>query len=261
MKASRGRYAEDARTRGLAAAGLCAFAATAIASAPAALIGSAISNSGSGLAYVEASGSIWSGKLSGVAWRGIDIGEVAFELDPAALLLGRISTRFSVKGGLGAARGIVSAGLSGEVAARSVTAELELDQIHGIKVLGSPLTGRATITKASMTVSSRGCRDAQGTVATDAAVALAARFQREGFPLEGPIRCENGTLVLPLAGEGGGVQVEALLRIDKSGRVATRAAIETQDSEIALALQTLGFRNDNGVWRQETSVRSQGGPG
>ena len=100
----------------------------------------------------------------------------------------------------------------------------------------------------------RGCRHAEGEVSTDAAAQLASRFGAKGFPLKGPIRCENGALVLPLSGSAAQLKADAILRFEPSGRIGSAVEIVTENSDLVLALQTLGFRNDNGVWRLESAM-------
>jgi hypothetical protein len=244
----------------LIASGLCIFFVILIADAPASLAGSVLAAGGVGARYDSASGTLWKGRLNAVAWRGVRLGDIAFAFDPGAVLFGRVQTRMSIAGGPVIGKGRVSAGALGGYALRDVDAEIALDKLAGLRFLGAQASGVATVKVAALTGNSRGCRHAEGEVSTDAVASLATRFGRKGFALKGPIRCENGALVLPLSGGADGISVKAVLRFEGAGRVASKAEVATEDDQVALALQTLGFRNDNGVWRFETLLESAGGP-
>lgn len=245
---------------GLAAVGLIAFLAVAVAEAPASLAGLALDSAGTGVTYEASSGTVWNGSLRGLAWRGIDLGEVRFQFEHAALLTGRLAASARAESPALKGRGVLSIGVFGGWSARNVEAVLDLNQFRDIRLLGTPLSGSATIRVKSIGGSARGCRNADGEVSTDAAAQLATRFGVKGFPLKGPIRCENGALVLPLSGRAAQLRADAILRFEPSGRIGSAVEIVTENSDLALALQTLGFHNDNGVWRLESAMEPGKGP-
>lgn len=246
--------------RTLAATGQAAFAATLIAEAPASLVGIALARSTTAFHYEKASGSVWNGRMTGVVVRGLSIGEVRFKIEAGSLILGRLAATIEANGRGVRARGWVAGDLSGALTGRNITADIALEEFRGMRLLGAPLEGKAFVRLNAFAGSLRGCTHAEGAISTDALVSVARRFNRKGFPLAGAIRCENGALALPLSGSAEGVRADTTLLFDKRGRIVSKSAVETQDNALASALRTLGFRNDNGVWRFETSLQVQGGP-
>ena len=253
------RFQRPQRRPVLVAVGAALFTAATAIDAPASIAGAVLQSSGAGIRYDAATGTLWNGRLQGVTWRNAALGDVAFHLDPAGLLVGRLAARIEMRGGAILGTGRISVRPFGEYAIHRTEAVVSLSAFRGLKLLGAPLTGKAVLKDADLTGNSRGCRQAKGAVESDALDAVAEKYGRKGFSLKGEIRCENGSLIVPLMGGSEGVRADALVRFDATGRIVSKAAVETKDPDLALALQTLGFRIDNGVWKFESSFGSQGG--
>jgi len=178
------------------------------------------------LSVADASGSIWSGRLRSVDWRGQSLGDVSVALDPVALLTGVLGLRLEMSGfsvGLlrGRRDGIDHA--NGEL-------HLAMKDLPGVAV-------RLSLADASLLFANGRCRSAGGTVQ--------AVVTGIGPPVRvsGPVRCdgENGSITLASVPGPGVRRVEAHLVIDGDGRYELRSLVQSADGMSALALRAAGF--------------------
>lgn len=172
------------------AVALIAFAGVAVAALPLRFVLQFADLSGARLDPGFASGSIWSGRLDGVAWQGVDLGDFAVAVSPAHLAGGVVRIRFS------------SPGMVREGAWLPTAAGERFEDLKGLVpldrlVAGAPPGAFVSFLDGSVATNADGCGDADGRVLVDglSEVGLAA--------MEGVVRCEGGRLVVQLASQGG----------------------------------------------------------
>lgn len=232
---------------------------TALADIPASVAPLIAGFSKRGVAYEGASGTIWRGVLHGVSLGGARVGDVAFTTDAFALLGGAARAKFSVNGGALRGDGAATVNLFKKVTLRNVAVTLDLSAFRTMRVLDQPVQGAARVTISRLDLTGDRCARAEGMVTTDVLAVVAQAYNKHGFPMSGALACRNGELSLALAGHDDGLSATAELRLKKGFKIASSAALKSADPEIALALQTLGFRNEGGVWRAETRGVRLGG--
>lgn len=231
--------------RALALSFLLALVLLLVATLPLRLVlaaGAGIDPEALGLSADGASGSIWSGRLRSVEWRGRALGDAAVALDPLSLLagvqrLGLVTPEFSADLLHGRRAGIDDANGS-----------LELD-LHG------PLPGliaRLSLADFGLVFSDGRCRQAGGNVEVE----LIAPGFEQPISLSGPVRCDGDSGSIALASLRDGAGVEATLTIEGDGQYQLRSRVQPSADLDGSALQAAGFRQtpaglvrtDGGRW-------------
>ncbi|MEO0467828.1 MAG: type II secretion system protein N [Pseudomonadota bacterium] len=214
-----------------------------------------------GLGWAQAQGTIWSGRLSNIAYGPQAVGDVNLKLRPASLIQGRMSYYISLDGPVasGTSRAYVQRGVIG-VAALDVTARLE--QLVGLNATVRNAGGIARLSNVDVELNEHGCRSASGQLWTDSLVNLGQQYGEELPELAGGLGCDDGMLVLSLSGaEDNGIEVDIHLRVGVREPSRLEAEISGASGEIAQALNALGFTVDNGrfVYVRESSLAGSGG--
>lgn len=231
--------------RALALSFLLALVLSLVASLPLRLVlaaGARIDPEVPGLSADGASGSIWSGRLRSVEWRGRALGDAAIALDPLSLLggvqrLGLVTPEFSADLLHGRRAGIDDANGS-----------LALD-LHG-SLPG--LVARLSVADVSLVFSDGRCRQAGGNVEVE----LIAPGLDQTIGLSGLVRCDGDSGLIALASLPGAAGVEADLTIEGDGHYQLRSRIQPSADLDGSALQAAGFRQtpaglvrtDSGRW-------------
>lgn len=240
--------------------GLAVFAATLALSAPASLATLFVDFERAGVTYDSVEGRVWKGAFRRLAVDGVVIGDVAFTVSPLSLARGGVEALVVAENGAVQGSGLVAIGIGGEIRARNVSARIDLSAFRSVRALGQPLRGEATVDAMSLALSRAGrCIEAEGEVRTDAIAVIAGAYGMNGFGLAGPVACDAGDAVVAMKGGADEVAARLVVRLKPGWTVASAAALEGADPRLALALQSLGFTNDNGVWKSETGGVSVGG--
>lgn len=175
-----------------------------------------------GLSAASVRGSLWSGELTGAAFRGLPLGEVEAGLDPLALLTGAARLKLqSAEGSAAPATGEGAVRLGDEV----FDLVVEQGSVPSEYVArGLPLQGQLVLTGLSVRFEDGRCVRAAGRLALER-LRLASGPDLPGLVLAGAPQCRDGALYVPLAGAGEGVQVEAELTVGGDGawRLETQA--------------------------------------
>ena len=193
-----------------------------------------------GLSAAEVSGTVWRGRLSDAAYRGLRLGDVGLGVRPLSLLAGRPRLGFKGEAATGAAR------LGrGAVELIGVDAVLPLGQL-------APASGLAgTVRMAGVLLDLRDgeCRRADGQVALQD-ISLAG-LHLPGLVLAGAPTCAGASLALPLRGQAEGVDVQADLLIGADGGYQMDMVLRTTRPEVGAALAAAGYeRTLNGYQRR-----------
>ena len=104
---------------------------------------------------------------------------------------------------------------------------------------------------------SGGCTDASGSARTDILKANAQSWSWTGPDLAGPIRCEDGALVLALEGDDAGQTVNMTLRAFPDGRYNSTVSVKTRDSAAQNVMALFGFEARGGVYTLSETGRWQ----
>ncbi len=115
--------------------GLAAVVAIALATLPASLAASQLERVG--LAAAGFSGSLWTGRAQGLAWRGAPVGDLRWKLRPWSLLAGRASGELDVARPDGTLSTAFSASYSGEVRLTNLQGNLDVAALSALP-LGLP---------------------------------------------------------------------------------------------------------------------------
>jgi len=169
----------------------------------------------------EASGTIWSGQLRRVAWRGVDLGDFAASLSPLDLLP---SPALRLANGSGPLKSAMVRGDGGGFTMSDATIRLALGDV----VAGAPADLSASITNAAVSLQGERCTQAEGLIESPAALAL-------GIPaFEGALACDGGAILARLNSEAGDVVLEIGPGLDS-------LAYRTASTPLLPALAALGI--------------------
>ncbi|MGY0798236.1 type II secretion system protein N [Lysobacter sp. A286] len=234
--------------RALALWFLLALALMLLATLPLRLVlaaGSGIDPDALGLSADGASGSIWSGRLRSVEWRGQTLGDATLALEPLSLLLGVQRLELATSGlSVDLLRGRRSG-----IDHSNGQLQLDIDQ---------PLPGRVahlSFDNASLVFAGGRCQKGGGAVEAELVVPGLA----ETIRLQGPVHCDgdSGSIVLAsIPTTTDAPRVEANFTINGNGRYRLHSRVQPSDDLSGLALQAAGFRQtpagrvriDDGTW-------------
>lgn len=240
----------DVQTLGVFA--LLGFAFAVIAFAPATL-GAAILKRVSPLASVSgAEGNIWQGRLKGLSYNGVLVGDIDYSLKPLQLILGRVALEARSSNGaiLGAAKISIS---SGALEISDARAEFNLGAIRRYTFFGVPYQGLAMLKAKRLKLTQSGCEVSEASLSTTALEALSRRWSGGPFPMSGPIECSDGVMIVDLGGGGadGAASIEITLRPDFT--YSMRVAAEPTEKNVGQALRLFGFEDDGKVLSYEAA--------
>lgn len=185
-----------------------------------------------GLSAVEIRGSLWRGRLRGLHWRGVDLGDAGAAFSPLHLFAGR--QRLALRTGT-AALDMETGRLRGIGAADGV---LPLPALSGLAL-------RASFEDARLLFDAGGCREAGGRVRIEAALPgdLLPPVILAGTPA---CRGAAGTLALASEDAAGPLRLEATLSIEADGRYALQALARSDDPAVRAGLLLAGFQDAPG---------------
>jgi hypothetical protein len=226
------------RVRDLAIVGGISFVIFLMASVPLSAVIALINLDTRGITYARAEGSLWEGRLSGVAVRGQGLGNVDIEVNPWGLLLGRLDAHMAFDGSgavSGQGRVILSATKHVSVEAFDVEADV------GLLSAVIPLKGNMSVAVRRADFTAQGCRAAQVEVRTNALVDKPAGLNWSGPVLSGSAHCSDGALVIPLAGANGSETITASMQILPDGTFHVKINARTMDEMVISVLAAAGF--------------------
>lgn len=210
----------------------------------------------SGLSWTGASGSIFSGKVTGLRFGAQPIGTVALNAESGALLKGEVRYRFELQGAAAVGRGAVALGQH-HLELSDFDTEIFVAQLVGIANEVRAVNGTATIEGGAVLLRDGACKSAAGRVQTDLLTKLAAeKFRREASALAGELSCDGEMVLLEMDGllettDFVGVRVRAGVTDVSSVQVQ----VQTVDPVLEAGLSIYGFEflGDGYVYRQDAS--------
>ena len=184
-----------------------------------------------GLSAAAASGTVWRGRLTDAAFRGVRLGDAEVGVSPLSLLAARVRLGFSSELAHGALR--LGPG------------RVELLDIEGVLPLAAlapqaGLSARVGLADLDLDLRRSECQRAGGQVSLDQ-ISLAG-LELPGLVLTGTAACAGKDLVVPLRGQAEGVDVQADLRTNPVGAYQVELTLRTTRPEVEAALAAAGYR-------------------
>jgi len=209
-----------------------------------------------GVGWAKADGTLMRGRISGFFVGTQPIGDVSLELKPMSLLslAPKYDVQWSGAGGQGTADLTIS---RSALTAENVRMRQEIGALEGLEPAVRAMGGTLDIENGGFRLTQMGCETATGTMSTSALSTLAAQYGRQFGDISGPISCDAGSFVLSMEGRsdsGDQVNIDARAAMTGDGDFATR--VQTNDTQIILALTQIGFAREDGgfVYRQSRST-------
>ena len=218
-------------------------------------LGFVLSNSGAnslGIGWAKTDGTLLKGRISGLYAGTQPIGDVSLKLRPLSLLT--LQPSYDVQwGGAGGQGTAVLTFSKSALEAKNLRMRQEIGALEGLEPAVRAMGGSLDIDNGNFRIRQTGCETASGTISTNTLSTLAAQYGRQFGEISGPVSCESGEFVIALEGQsdvGDRVEIDAQTSLAGSGAFATR--VQTQDTQIIIALTQIGFVRENGqfVYRQ-----------
>jgi hypothetical protein len=238
-------WASVTEKRRFATIAAACFAAAAASQAPAGVGAWALKRAAPLLSVTGADGTIWRGRLTGVSYNGVFIGDIGYRLSPLALFLGRIGVDAQSAGGALSGRARVTL-TPGGADFRDVDAEFNLGAIRQYTFFGARYQGLARLKAGRLKLANGGCKVDAATFSTTAFEAISRRWSDRPFPLDGAIACLDGALVASLEGESADGKAVIGLTIRPDFTYGVRIAAQPRRDDVSKALQLFGFENKDG---------------
>lgn len=220
------------------------FAIALIGALPLSIVLKALGPQAHEISYSHASGTVWSGRLEQLHWRGYGLGSAEVGLRPFALMLGRLALDIRLDG-----RGAVQGGgrivLTALGTLRLLDVTLTANVAHLPALL--PVTGTISIAIKRAEMAAGECRMVEGTVRTDALVRQPAGLPWTGPVLSGAMGCDNGVLRVPLEGETGDDMIDVVMQIVRDGTFGIDVNARTSNNTVSKVLTAAGFTESAGT--------------
>lgn len=212
-----------------------------------------------GVGWAKVDGTLLNGRISGLYVGTQPIGDFSLELRPLSLL--SLKPTYDVRWGGAGGQGTAVLTLSrSALNATQIRMRQQIASLEGLDPAVRAMNGSISVNEGAVRLTQQGCESASGTLSTDTLSTLAAQYGREFGQVSGPIACDSGAFVLNMQGESQAedrVFVDARASITGHGSFSTR--VQTQDAQIIIALNQLGFQRENGefVYRQSRGLGIQ----
>ncbi|RYY95769.1 MAG: hypothetical protein EON61_22160 [Alphaproteobacteria bacterium] len=205
------------------------------------------------LKFANASGSVWDGKLGGLAYGEQTIGDVAVKTDLFSLFSGKVAGKVGMaREGL-AGEADISYGLTnGGVDLKNLKLAGDTSMVPGMPPTIAAAGGKFTLNVGSVKFANGLCEDASGEVWTDALTKVNYKGW-VGPELRGPVTCAGGKMQAQASGTAEtGEAVEAALDIGQHLDMLLTATVRNAGTTAIEALTSVGFvlEGDKLVLRQ-----------
>ena len=224
-----------------------AAAATAIITLP---LGFALDRSGlavRNISWASAQGTVWDGRIIGLRHNRQSYGDVQIKLRLADILTGSLAYDVRLEGAAARGSGIVRPTGSTTIEATEVRLEFDLSAFQVLDSKLRDIGGHLRIRGDRLVLGTNGCLEAEGSATTDLISRVAAAFAQSWPEASGDIRCEDGTLFVPLNGTGpAGETFNAEARLARTAS-EFEARVTGADPMLGYALATVGFKLNDGA--------------
>lgn len=215
--------------------------------------------SAAGIGWAKIDGTLTKGRISGLYMGTQPIGDVSLELRPMSLLT--LQPSYDVQWGGAGGRGTGILTLSrAALTASDIRMQQEIGALEGLSAPVRAMGGSLRIANGAFRLTQTGCESASGTLSTDTLSTLASQYGRQFGQISGPVSCDTGAFVIEMAGESeAGDRVEIDARAALTGQSDFSTRIDTQDTQIIIALTQVGFQRENGqfIYRQSRAAGLQ----
>jgi len=186
----------------------------------------------------EYGGTVWNGFISGT-----DAGVLKLDVSPLRLLSGKNPAH--VSGGPAGIDMNAEAGLSG-LRALKLSGSIKALALTDARL--ALVNGNFNLDIPNMKMK-ESCEYAEGTASTDFLARNSVRLRWKGPVLEGPVSCEDGSVILDLTGKDRAADIVARLSLSPDGQYRTVITAKVNDPNAGLALQYFGFSPSGGAYK------------
>lgn len=178
------------------------------------------------------------------------LGQVETRWKPARLPDGEAAFDVRLSGpGLSARAELARSVTGAAMALREGSVRLDVAGFPGLADRVRAVGGSVALSGADIAMDGGRCVRAAGRVETDVLARAQDVYGWTGPVLTGDITCENGQIVMPLAGQTpGGDRFTAEARLGGAGLQSAFARVETADPQLIQILTFTGFQAEDGAW-------------
>ena len=192
--------------------------------------------------FQDASGRVWDGKLTQVAFGSQFIGDLAVKTDLLSLLGGKAAGALALtREGFAGSANLTYALIDGGLDVKDLKLEGNTALVPGMPAALARSEGRFTLAVNDVKFVDSLCETASGEVWTDALTKVKIQGW-VGPELRGPVTCEGGHMQVQAGGKAAsGEDVLATLSIDQHLDMALTATVSNASPAAAKALSDIGF--------------------
>ena len=192
---------------------------------------------------LEMHGTIWHGTVSGLPV----IGTANLNIRP-------LTRRVEIQSGQG--RNYLAGQLSSSEA-KDINFRVDFASVPFTDSRLTGLQGHVSAMISDMQFSGQSCQSATGTAQTDALQRNGGTIQWTGPELTGPVRCEDGAVIIDFSGRDNDQTIAALIRLTPDGTYRADITVRTLRQEADAVLPLFGFSRsgqnfvltEQGKWR------------
>lgn len=223
--------------------GVLAVVGIGVAIFPMSVAAGMVASSIPAFSYVEASGSVWNGKLSRVKYQDQALGDVSLQIDFLKAVQGKAAGKLGIQTPTLSGQGAFSVALSDKTVELT---DLKLSgntaAIPGIPVRLRAVDGHFRLEIPKATIKGQQCVAGEGTVWSDVLARAEPVLQWKGPDLTGPISCIGGRFTAEAAGRAeAGDEVSAKVDIGSNLKGQVTARVKPVTQGLPKRLQDLGF--------------------
>jgi|GEM_PF-5157750 len=200
-----------------------------------------------GFEWSHVSGNMLGGKIVDLKIGQQPIGDAQLRLRPAALLTGHLSYHVKVQGQAINAETNLSVGI-GKVGLSSLSGSAGLSHIHFIPPNLRSAGGRLSFQNVAARFQKGACRNAKGTVRSDALIQLVGSQSGDATELVGTPACNGGMLDIPMIGSiPSRAEVTMRFRLGVAEISSFSLQVDSSDRLLGAALTSKNFtKNESG---------------
>jgi hypothetical protein len=228
-----------------AAVGLVAALAGGVALVPMSVAADMAASRFPDFKYKAASGSMWDGKLTQVAFGSQFIGDLALKADLMSLLSGKAAGALGLtREGFAGTANLAYVLTNGGLEVKGLKLEGNTALVPGMPAALARSDGRFKLAVSNATFVDSLCETASGEVWTDALNKVSIQGW-VGPELRGPVTCEGGHMQVKAGGKAAtGEDVLAILSISQHLDMELTATVANATPEAARALRDIGFARE-----------------
>jgi general secretion pathway protein N len=227
---------------------ILSFSGVSLANLPLSLFLNETRLSQSGLTATAISGTLWRGDITGLSLGTHPLGDIHLKANPLSLLRLGYGGKAHIAPGAAKGQGKFLLQSGPALMAEDIAIIIDLAKLGYRDPNGRPLRGQLSLDVSKLHLQQKknqfSCKEIEGRITSDALSILGQYYNKELPILRGTLNCEQGQVVLAIAGQNQIVTIDITAEINANLDYMANIIVETDDSEMQSLLALYGFNSD-----------------